>query len=230
MSRSGHQAIGQWLLSQFDEELTHFHTQLYIPGPMKALYPLDYRVLDYLKVRYLPKGDGHKWFVSIEDFTLKDIEKSEFPKHMKNVANPHFVIIIRDPFNWIASRLSLCRDEFLILPEAIDTWKNLAKAFRRKELLGFPLTIIKYNQWVESNKYRERIAKTVCGKHTFDDINVKTGSTAFHIHPADQPGVTLKRWERVLRTDMLRDIYIKLTSDPELAELSEKVFAYKKPF
>lgn len=230
MARSGHHAIGHWLLSQYEEELTHFHSNLYIPGPMKKTYPLDYRILDHLKVRYPPKGDGHKWFVSIEDFTLKDIEKSEFPKHMKNVADPHFVIIIRDPFNWIASRLSLSINEFEVLPEAIDTWKGLAKAHKRKKLLGFPLTVIKYNQWLKSDKYRERIAKTICGKHVFDNISLKTGTTAFDTHPADEPEVTLKRWKKALDDPKVRDIYTKLTSDPELAELSEKVFAYKKPF
>lgn len=229
MSRSGHHAIGHWLLSQFDEELRHFHNNLYIPS-YRDEHPLDYKTLDYLKNRYPPKGDGHKWFVSIEDFTLEGLEYSRFDQYMKDVANPHFVIILRDPFNWIASRLSLCLHEFDNLPKCIDTWKGLARAHKKKKLLGFPLTFIKYNQWVKSDKYRERIAKSVCGKHVFDDINLKTGTTKFDKHPADNNGVSLKRWKEALEEPRVKDIYLELTSDPELATLSKEVFAYKKPF
>ena len=68
----------------------------------------------------------------------------------KSITN---VLILRDPYNYIASRLA--KNNPILLPNAIENWKIHAKKYLE---INNNLVCINFNKWVKSESYRNELA------------------------------------------------------------------------
>lgn len=227
LRRSGNHPIIYWISRCIDNGN--------IPEEMSDVHPLDnifhnssktlYFFNDWLdyKTNYLNnnniKVNGEYMLYSYEDVRMNYTQQYTDP----NVTN---IIILRDPLNTMASRIKHKMDQlsyYISSEDVIDIWKayaseclNITKKFKN-------LLFILYNRWVVDKKYR----KDICGKLNipyFSDTKYVplngNGSSFIGRKLESDPNIYNKRYELI----DFNETQIKLLDDPELHELSSKLF------
>jgi len=240
MRRSGHHAIVNWIMDNFsgskcfinDAKLNtnpyktgstrtsiwnHFHQQQEAAG--------DHQPKDLLMYNY-------------EDQDLSQVPGKQFTKnHDQWVGKSktyNSLIVLRDPYNLIASKLRWYRGEkWKPSKQELDQtpvlWKMYAKEFLSQTSYLKNKICINYNNWFSSRDYKKQLAQKLFlssfdkgvekvaqwGPNTWGD---SFDNTKFE-GQASQMKV-LSRWQ-AFKDD---SEYIKLISDKELQSLSHQIF------
>lgn len=195
LQRSGNHAVIDWIINQhkgarvcFLNNVCHgdrnpFYTAIifvygmkefsngYLPKLPKNLQYLNKELLIYSyedDERYLQ--NEHSFLSSVY---CKDFEKNKYfylGKSTKFID----VIIIRDPYNFFASRLKKMNSLSGIknIEKIIAFWKEIAnKAIEIEENRESKTLLINYNKWLSNKQYRQQLSKSLCGK--FTDTSMK---------------------------------------------------------
>lgn len=148
-------------------------------------------------------------------------------------------LVLRDPYNLIASRLKLAEkrpSKFIYsrmfsadaeTPEFLSLWKDYAKKFL--EIMKSPrsdVILVNYNQWIKSIVYRKSISSQL--NRPFRDAERERVpgdgfGSSFDERRYDQNASrmdVLNRWKCFREDERFR----KWTSDDELRELSDEIF------
>ena len=139
-------------------------------------------------------------------------------------------MIIRDPFNWLASRL---KKNYLTVRNKnltpINLWISYAKEYLgESQILKNNKTCINYNQWFEDRDYRQQIAAQLGLEFSDRGINKVHGcggGSSFDGREFDKKATemdVLNRW-RLFAEDPR---YRKLLDNEELLEYSERIFGH----
>lgn len=242
MSRAGNTAIGHWLLQQFtggvrDDTLwpqgswatrNSWNKERPVFDHMECC---DYQSIDSIVSNSFPTHANHKVIRNLENFSFKDIKKSKCKDILERISTPidlRFLLIIRDPYNWFASRIFKAKGNNKLFRALIEVWKDQARMCDKMKLFGRPFVVIKYNEWAVSEEYRKRIAMRVCDKYTYSLTDIRYNKSRFHgKHPCINPQVAFSRWEYA--ADECKN-YKVLIGDEEIEYLSNKIFNYPKPF
>jgi len=247
LQRSGQHAIIDWLCHQTGE-IAHFnHCQFERRGTKNWITPINKRVVLYRGAEKLDSGiqdrqkmrrflcrnrNYHQVLYSFEDI---DIENPILNNYIRN-KNPVVILILRDPYNWLASSIKHNRNS----PDALYAKKRilikyLEQALKMRDYLCHPVVIINYNNWVNQPGYR----KTLCNElsipfsekadNSVENIQDFGGGSSFDGLTAESDtlkSAIFRRW-----TDYVSDsFYRSFFDDPYLNELSETFFGIKKPF
>lgn len=147
----------------------------------------------------------------------------------ENISTIHKVLILRDPFNTIASRLqheknNMFLKEDLKIINSEQKRKRLIELYKnylRTALANNDVTTIKYNSWLTDVNYRKHICdifNTPCNDLGMEDVPSWGGGSSFK--NVKTKTTTTDRW-----LEFKDDDYFKLVfSDKELLELSLNVF------
>jgi hypothetical protein len=145
------------------------------------------------------------------------------------------VLIVRDPFNMLASKLRWARGEkhapsTNTLFTTRDLWKAYAKLYLRMVDIQSNTVCIDYNSWFSREDQRASYAKELgLGTHN-KGINrvARYGPTRWGdsfdgltYDGAAQEMQTLSRW-KAFKSD---ELYLKLVRDRELIDLSRKIYS-----
>lgn len=169
---------------------------------------------------------------SYEDYSLKEITSKRFEnKHDLYLGKSlvrYDVLILRDPFNLIASRLK--SDKILVkTPNTtmIDLWIEYAKEFLGETNYLHNNTIcVNYNEWFSSPRYRKKIATAlnfIFSDQGIDEVSDYGGGSSFdkkYLQGKAEQMKVLNRWQ-YFSNDMS---YRKLLNNKELLKLSEQIF------
>lgn len=178
---------------------------------------------------------------SYEDRSLKDIfdAKEQRIRNRLSGGSPlkYEILILRDPFNLIASRLKRIENRKKLnikglgsqesLKGLVGLWKDYAK-----EYLGYTnylknnKVIINYNKWCVDKDYRENIAKRLgvpFSDKAINDVPADGGGSSFDgqsLQGKAQEMQVMERWKHYAGNKIYEDILC----DKELVDLSDKIF------
>lgn len=137
-----------------------------------------------------------------------------------NLKEDFNILIIRDPFNWLASCMSKSDVFNNNIPLSIELWVNHAKECLNITNKLPNKVVVLYNKWIIDEEYRKSVINTL--GLDFDDtysIDTFKGSSSFN----GSKNYT-ERWVKYKDNKK----YLSLIND-EVKELSEKLFDFK-PF
>jgi hypothetical protein len=218
--RSGNHAIIDWILNQHAGHPVCFLNN--VKHGDHDPYTARYRILRGIKeniddetLRYMQK---RLLVYSYED--RKDAERPGVD-FISSVFDPEFeanrkrylgasgtsidVLVIRDPFNCISSRLKLIETRGSLggstdMKRVVENWKCLAK--RAVHLMENPTpgtVVVNFNRWVNNQSYREELSHLLGG--TFNDssmerMSVFAGGSSFEPRKIT-PSMVLSNWKKL---------------------------------
>jgi len=240
LQRSGHHAIINWLAAQCQGSVLFLNDAE--PGTNPFLTCTITSRLDLHDAPKIPKG-RLELFVkrgclihSYEDRSLEDIFSAQFEENhdawVGATSKRHDIIVLRDPFNTFASRMSASWMRNKLDNEAgravtIDLWKSYAREFIGGSYYATHLPIfINYNAWFTNRSYRHELACALGLDFTDAGREVVAGryggssfdGTRFH-GQAYRMNV-LERWMHFAESEQFRAIF----EDKELLDMSNEIF------
>lgn len=257
MSRSGQHAVIDWIFNQFENNRVFFnYMKLYPdidPYSIRSQYyfneekyfhklnenwkkhgVLDEKLKEFkLETSVLWKSicENEKNLISMNfeniDFTSHEQDLKYFTK--KFIAEERFsnVLVVRDIFNYIASKMKMGR---YFHPETnLGCWK--AHAY---EYLGYTNSLrnkvlVNFNSWVKDEAYRKDIAESLCVDNflpKWNEVSSFGGGSSFDgkdFHGNASSMNVLNRWREYVDDKEFRS-YLK--NYKELVELSEAIFGH----
>lgn len=233
LKRSGNHAIINWIRKAHYGEVWHLNNIPTERNPYRFLYE------HYPKEKLRLEATGN--FVkkdcliySYEDYEIDKITSQRFEsKHdiyLGKSATRYDVLILRDPFNMIASRIQ--KDMMKVRNRSktiVEIWISYAQEYlHEKQYMKHNKVVINYNKWFTDINYRKQIALELNfefddrginevmeegGGSSFDGLNFKGKAVEMNV---------LKRWEEFVDNPL----FCNLLNNEELIEYSEKIFGY----
>jgi len=170
--------------------------------------------------------------VSFEDTNLRNInpekvdeiiQRGDMKGRFEKFIN---IILLRDPFNLIASRIRGGWDTEVAKAKAINLWKIHAREFLGETSSLQNKLLIKYNHWFSNEEYRKSISEQIGFPFTDDGKNILgywgssfDGKT--YRNNANEMDV-LERWKKY----STHEWFLNLCADPELIDLSKQIFEW----
>ena len=233
LRRSGNHAIINWIRKQHTGEVWHLNNIVVSENPYRLLYETYLR--DHLRREAL--GDFVKkdcLIYSYEDYSLEQILDREFEKkhdlYLGKSSTRYDLLILRDPFNLLASRL---KKDYLEVKGDNQTVISLWIAYA-KEYLGETNFLINnkvcvnYNQWFVDVNYRQQLAEQLNCQFSDAGINqVKGhgGGSSFEGKEFDGKGTTMDVLNRHKKFEDNPD-YQNLLKNEELLDYSRRIFGH----
>jgi len=246
MQRSGNHAIINWIMKLCTGKICFLNNV----DPLKNPY-LTYKDKDLKNINEhdfkLDKNKSGKMIkkdyliYSYEEYPLQEVFDEEFDKNHDKFIGKSLkkidVLVLRDPYNFFASRIKL--EEFGILNSrvhltdekskkiVVNLWKEYAKEYLgNTKYLKNNKMVISYNKWNSDKKYRKFLAKKL--KLQFKDLKDENmskygpGSSfdKFKYKGQAYKMKVLERWKVMKDYPFYRSIF----EDKELVELSNKIF------
>jgi len=246
LKRSGQHAVINWLCSQI-QDVAHFnhcnferrHLYNWIPPinnrviQYNGIDKTDSGIQSYSKMLKLLNEMSHykNLLYSFEDI---DLDNKILKKYiLKN--KPVVIIILRDPYNWLASTIKRkdCSHQQLLVKKNILI-KYLAQATRLADHLGSPTITINYNKWVTDIDYRKEICTTldlsfsISADSSILEVPDFGGGSSFEgtTPIKEKHDNVFNRWQEYVSDP----VYRELLNDPRLTELSKSYFGANSPF
>ena len=242
LKRCGNHVIANWLLSKFSGPVCYRNNAQKFgrldDTSCDTIEALDSGE-DRTPVDLQEEGSKRLFFVSYEDqpveevFDMRRVGKySRFYQH--RIASFYHVILIRDPYNYFASRIQSERngdmrnDDRFSDPVGkhvlIYWWKRYAEWFLRFCGSFAPFEVgISYNRWLVDEDYRREICEQLGLKFDdsgFDTITGWGGGSSFTGRKYGDPSDFLSRWQEFENHAVFREI----VADSEITELSGRIF------
>lgn len=222
LMRSGNHAIIEWIQNQYPGQITCFLNNVkhgdqdpYTNCKRRVLTGVDAQI-DTEDLRRMRKQlliysyedrdeleSNGKTF--LESVFQQDFEKKRL--YYLGASRYRFdMLIIRDPFNYLASRLKLLETrgplDGVSNPELIiKNWKLMAKEAVRLNRDPQPgKIVVNYNQWFTQLAYRQHLSKKLMGK--FNDSSIKKisdfgGGSSFRDPDKLTVSMILARWKKL---------------------------------
>jgi hypothetical protein len=253
LQRSGNHALIAWAINQhraksscFLNNVRHGNHDPYktyeeiilsgLPGcdeqsDAESLRSAQKHLLLYSYEDYTPKMEGRRDFLS-SVFDPEFEENRE--KYLGRSEHRIDVLVLRDPFNFFASRLKRAPEERKSVELIANNWKRLARHAIAINAETKPGRIaVNFNAWLKDVEYRKQLSRELLGVHddsSMSDISALGGGSSFDHYP-----LTLRRlvrnWTRVFDPKKYRNIprYFKTYFFPPKAERL-KIFERWKHF
>lgn len=235
VKRSGHHAIIHWICKQ---EKPSFHANNvsfgfdHLHGPITKKHPhIEHisHVLIYMadgninfKVKYNEtlKNDYDLAIYSAED---KEFSLCSKIMHEKiDCTNFTYIIVVRDPYNFVASRLrNNSKPMKYRWPAQIEVWKDHVRTCLNKDDKNF--VDINFNKWFVDKDYRKYVTNILDIPFTDEGLNdIRTGKSSFdgrRFGGSAQKMEVLERWKYYKDNESYWDLI-----DDEMVELSKQYF------
>jgi hypothetical protein len=170
-------------------------------------------------------GEREAYLFNLEDFPISKLATVPFTAAKRGTSQSiHEVIVLRDPYNWLASRY---RGEFPIDETVIESWcSQCREALRETEQLANPL-IVNYDRWFTDPGYRQQLSERegLPGEEpgVGEITNFGGGSSFTGLEFRDQAKRmdVLHRWKHFEDDRQFRSYF---TSYPQLEEYADRLF------
>lgn len=247
LRRSGHHAIINWIRYQFRGRHCFLNACSGSGNPFCTCVPSQSRVKYWLGEHNRLFWDNERagrhskkglLIYNYEDAYLEDICTAEFERQRDSCVGKSKrridVLVLRDPYNWLASRLRWARGtqyapSLESFAPAMKLWKDHANEFLGNTNLLKNKVAISYNRWFVDPRYRQDIAERLDLPFTDAGLNrvARFGPNLWgdsfdglRFDGQAQKMDVLSRWRQFKRDDF----YLQLLSDREICKLSEAIF------
>lgn len=226
MSRSGHHGVLNWLIRQFEGKVLHHNHAT--KGWDKGEFSLSMH-----QYRHKTPGPHRAEIFSIEDFDPPDWQKYDMAnfRQLREADEVRVALVVRDPFNWIASskKISVPAD---LHGHEISERRNAIWKRQVCECLGetdyIPGRIaISFNRWFCDRDYRQAIAEffdvsfTDAGLNEVSHHGQGSSWTKRQFDGQAQKMPVLERWREFAYERWFQDAI-----DDEMMGLSEEFFRF----
>ncbi len=240
MRRSGNHAIINWLIPHYKGQVCFLNNCSPGENPFLTSEKAPLKCDGNFNLEEEKKGNLSKkncLIYSYEDIDISKVFNKTFKKnHDKWVGKSkkqYIVLILRDPFNLLVSRIMGRYFEKRKMPpkkffyRKKQLWKIYAREFLKKQnRINKNKIIINYNSWFLSKDYRKSITDKLGLKLNDSRINevprIYMGSsfTGTKFNGKANKMKVLERWKFLINNNFYRE----LINDKELIELSDKIF------
>lgn len=239
LMRTGNHAITNWIRKQQRGSINYLNNIPCDKNPYQHFYErhLTYnkypRTIRKLKRQAQGKLVAHDCLIySHEDYSLEQVTDPEFEKnhdlYMGKSGERYDVLIIRDPFNLIASRF---KSGFIDVKTpnrtAIDLWIAYAQEYLGEtNYLKYNKICVNYNQWTMDVEYRKSIAQQLGLEFSdagFNEVKAQGGGSSFEGQKFDGQASKMdvhNRW-KVYQDN---EVYRQMLNQDRVFEYSEKIF------
>lgn len=231
LRRSGNHAVLSWIFQQLPKQVYFLNNVAAGMSPFRC-YHLHFPQKGYRNEAWGNFSEKQYLVYSYEDYSLREIcSLNSERKHdlwVGKTLKQFDVLILRDPFNLIASRL---KKNYLKVKTAgespVSLWIDHAKEFMcETNFLSHNKVVINYNQWCKSVDYRQKISRQL--ELTFSDeglsyVSSYGGGSSFdgRILQGSAKSMDIeKRWQHFKDNDTFR----ALISDEKLLQYSNLIF------
>ncbi len=246
MKRTGNHAIINWVKSQHTGEVGFLNNVSANENPYRYKYenlqdnfPKHRQAIkNYIQQA---KGDFIKrdcLIYSYEDFPLDQIASDKFERnhdlYLGKSAIRYDLLIIRDPFNLLASRLKTSSKVPYFLSvnshnqTMVDLWIDYAKEYLGEtNYLKHNKICINYNQWFADIEYRRQIAEKLQMEFSdagIDQVKSFGGGSSFERKQFNGKASSmdvLNRWQKVSDNSQYKEFF-----NQEVLEYSEQIFGH----
>ena len=172
LQRSGQHAVINWLGEQSGDLVHINHCKFERRGLTNWISPINNRVIQYTPYGKRDSGiqdrsdmlDFHssidsysRLLCSFEDIDIEDLSLCKYIK----VSKPVVILILRDPYNWLASSIKHEKSsEALLASKKNYLIKYLEQVLGIRDYLDQPCIDINYNRWVTEVSYREGVCES----------------------------------------------------------------------
>lgn len=228
LPRSGNHPIINWIVGQYQDAgyQTKFDNNKRIDflNGVKPYLPSN-PSSDYL-------ADKNLYLVSHEYMTLFDIPAID-PEIAKCYGKVMNILVLRDPFNWVASRI---QSQLVKRPQFKDKSLSTAMSFFKMyayEFIGQTnyldnRVVINYDRWNVDRDYRQDWTDDNLGvpftDKNFDVMSKEGGGSSFdpkNIDPAELHEHVMHRWQQMADNADFRAVF---AGQQEVFDLSAKIF------
>lgn len=222
MKRSGHHAIVYWIGSNLNDAV-HYndcnkgwrHGELF-PNPNQG------NKGKIIKFNKCNKSNNH--IFNIEDFDMDNIKKYDMfnLKMFKRYKIVYFILVLRDPYNWIASCKKMGGNPWKNIDKRIILWKKQANLFINK---NENIICINFNKWFSDEEYRKKLSLIFNLKSYNKYINITSprgGGSSFDGMRFNKRANEMKILERY-KSYLKEPEYIN-KFDYDLIKLGNKIF------
>lgn len=225
MKRSGHHALVYWIGENIIN-CSHYNDYR-ISKEHKKFFSKSNKESNRTK---FGTGGNNNVIINIEDFDPKWFNVCNFkeilpiPKYKKC----YILLIIRDPFNWLASSMKMGGGPRRRIANRIKMYKDYFRYISEEKIHPENLFIVSYNEWFSDPEYRANLALHLdlpsCDKGV-NKVSPRGGGSSFDkmkLRNKAQSMKVLERWKE-MKSD---PEYIKMI-DMDLCKISTKFFNMK---
>lgn len=220
LMRSGHHAVLEWVFYNMITPKIFFNNCR------------DGNIFHYASINSIPNMEKKFDLKKLNEFR-NIIVNFEHPNlkywpaknwgNLKKLGQVVDLIVLRDPFNWVASSMSKKTFKQYVNVD-MNLWKQHALEFI--EARHIPNRIpVQFNQWFSSHEYREEIANKIGIPNDETSINrVETRSSfdAFEFKNNAQDMQVLNRWEQFKNNKQ----FLSYVNRRDIRDLSQKIFGF----
>ena len=224
MKRSGHHAIVYWIANNLSGKSVIYNDCRFgwkgrklMPNP--AATPI-------MQIGKLEEEAVDNHIYNIEDFDICDLDKYDF-RNFHNICDNdyiQFILVLRDPFNWIASSLKTNSDISIEIDKRISLWLKQANLFFNKDVYQY-IYRLNYNNWFISDEYKKELSKIFqldSWENNINSTSPRGGGSSFdgmHMKNKAKDMKVLDRWQYYQRTDKFATLF-----SSELIDTGNKIF------
>lgn len=241
LKRTGNHAITNWIKKQQTGSVRYLNNVPCDKNPYRHFYErhLSYNNHPQTIRQFKRESQGklRKYdclIYSYEDYSLEEVTNPEFAekhdRYLGKSGERYDVLILRDPFNLLASRL---KNDYLEVKSphktVIDLWIAYAKEYLGEtQYLNNNKVCVDYNRWTIDREYRASIAAAL--KLEFSDAGINEvkgqgGGSSFEGQAFDGQASKMdvhNRWKHYAEDPLYR----QLLDNRELLEYSERIFGH----
>jgi hypothetical protein len=257
LRRSGHHAVIDWLMRQLAGEIVHLNDlrptvnpfrQYWLGGVRGKGHGAEYRMRDLAEIEFY-SGDSGKdrlrqdsrgaftpkdaLLLNFEDCAISRVFSKRSHRlhdlHVGRSARIRNILILRDPFNWMASRLKIgFRDVKGPTRRTLtDLWLEYAREFLGEtKHVPQPAVFVNYNRWFSEKEYRRELADEL-GVPFLDEglgqVATQAGGSSFDgtaFEGRAQDMKVLERWRSFADDEEFR----QLIGHAEVFDCSDRLF------
>ena len=216
MKRSGHHALVLWIGNNIPDGTILFN-DCSKGWDNKILLPSIYQQPQSQEIAIGNVKDIRNAIFNIEDFDIENLKNHDFMDflNVKIYAEKYLILVLRDPWNWIASRMktggSLVQGMEIIVKRYIQHCECALKSISYTQN---KLHIINYNDWFTDETYRASLANTLklnkgATNNGINILSVRGGGSSFDgtkfQNKAQQMDV-LNRWKFFKDSEYFNDL------------------------
>ena len=211
ISRNGQHAICNWICKQLTNQQTIFENHVFVVDRNKKIGKTN-------TIKYNQENKQVGLTVKL------------FENYFDKIENK--IILLRDPYNWLASLLHSCKRTEKTLKEYIKKYIDLHDNIKSCKFF------INYNKWFDDINYRKEICSNLNLSFTdngLGDVVMFGNGSSFDLRKMDGNGDKMKvleRWKFVIENNspnITKDEFIAiLKSNNEINCIAEKTFNMKK--
>jgi len=221
MKRSGHHGPVMWISANIPYGTILFN-DCSKGWSNKVLTPSNYQSPQAQEIAVGDIKNIRNAIFNIEDFNMDWLDKHDVINfhNVERYLEKYFILVLRDPWNWLASRLKMGGSVVKELDKKINYYnKQCEFALKLKTYKYAPSTIIiNYNMWFTDIKYRKRLAQvlnlnTGAENNGLNILSTRGGGSSFdklkYTDKAQDMSV-LNRWKYYSKSEFFRDCIKKI--------------------